>query len=86
MGLEFVIMIFDKEYNLWNFLLRKFLYPLLYYSSYGLIYVVGPKSFRPGIQKSAKWKMLWGIYSAIYELLVHRCEKRVEIKEDYVEK
>ena len=30
--------------------------------------------------------MLWGIYSAIYVLLVHRCEKRVEIKGDYVEK
>ena len=30
--------------------------------------------------------MLWGIYSAIYELLVHRCEKCVEIKGDYVEK
>ena len=28
--------------------------------------------------------MLWGIYSAIYELLVHRCEKCVEIKGDYV--
>ena len=34
----------------------------------------------------AKWKMLWGIYSAIYELLVHRCEKSFEIKGDYVEK
>ena len=30
--------------------------------------------------------MLWGIYSAICELLVHRCEKCVEIKGDYVEK
>ena len=30
--------------------------------------------------------MLWGIYSAIYELLVHRCEKYVEIKGDYAEK
>ena len=29
--------------------------------------------------------MLWGIYSAIYELLVRRCEKGVEIKGDYVE-
>ena len=34
----------------------------------------------------AKWKMLRGICSAIYELLVHRCEKCVEIKGDYVEK
>ena len=30
--------------------------------------------------------MLSGIYSAIYDLLVHRCEKCVEIKGDYVEK
>ena len=30
--------------------------------------------------------MLWGIYSAIYELLVHRCEKCVEKKGDDVEK
>ena len=30
--------------------------------------------------------MLWGIYSAIYELLVHGCEKCVEVKGDYVEK
>ena len=30
--------------------------------------------------------MLCGIYSAICELLVHRCEKCVEIKGDYVEK
>ena len=29
-------------------------------------YVVGSKSFRPDIQNRAKWKMLWGIYSAIY--------------------
>ena len=34
----------------------------------------------------AKWKMLRGIYSAIYELLVHRCEKCVETEGDYVEK
>ena len=30
--------------------------------------------------------MLWGIYSAIYELLVQRREKCFEIKGDYVEK
>ena len=30
--------------------------------------------------------MLWGIYSAIYELQVHRCEKCVETEGDYVEK
>ena len=46
------------------------------------------------VQKFPAWhtkaapngKMLWWIYSAIYELLVHRCEKCVEIKGDYVEK
>ena len=52
----------------------------LCWSSSGYIYVVGSKRFR------TKWKMLWGIYNAIYELLVHRCEKCAEIKEDYVEK
>ena len=50
------------------------------------VYVVGSKSFRPDIQKPRQMEMLWGIYSAIYELLVHRCEKCVEMKGDYVEK
>ena len=30
--------------------------------------------------------MMWGMYSAIYELLVQRCEKCIEIKGDYVDK
>ena len=49
-------------------------------------YVVGPKVSGPTYKSRAKWKMLWELYSAIYELLVHRCEKCVEIKGDYVEK
>jgi hypothetical protein len=34
----------------------------------------------------AKWKMLWGIYSAIYGEVNVSVEKCVEIKGDYVEK
>ena len=51
------------------------------------MYVVGSKSFRPDIQKPRGMEnAVRDIYSAIYELLVHRCEKCVEIKGDYVEK
>ena len=34
----------------------------------------------------AKWKMLWGIYSAIHDEANVSVEKCVEIKGDYVEK
>ena len=34
----------------------------------------------------AKWKMLWGIYSAIYGEVNVSVEKCVEIRGDYVEK
>ena len=34
----------------------------------------------------AKWKMLWGIYSATYGEVNVSVEKCVEIKGDYVEK
>ena len=34
----------------------------------------------------AKWKMLWGIYSAIYGEVNVSVEKCAEIKGDYVEK
>ena len=57
--------------------------PLLFLSA---LYVVGSKSFRPDIQSRAKWKMLWGIYSAIYGEVSVSVEKCVEIKGDYVEK
>ena len=49
-------------------------------------YVAGAKSFRPDIQSRAKWKMLWGIYSAIYGDVNVSVEKCVEINGDYVEK
>ena len=49
-------------------------------------YVIGSKSFRPDIQNRAKWKMLWGIYSAIYGEVNVSVEKCAEIKGDYVEK
>ena len=49
-------------------------------------YVVGSKSYEPDTQKPRQMVMLWVIYSAIYELLVHRCEKCVEVKGDYVKK
>ena len=46
---------------------------------------------RSRVQKFPAWHTkaapngkCWGIYSAIYELLVHRCEKCVEIKGDCV--
>ena len=48
--------------------------------------VVGSKSFRPDIRSRAKWKMLWGIYSAIYGEVNVSVGKCVEIKGDYVEK
>ena len=50
------------------------------------IYLVGFKIFRPDIQNRAKWKMLWGIYSAIYGEVNVSVEKCAEIKGDYVEK
>ena len=46
----------------------------------------GPKVSGLTYKSRTKWKMLWGIYNAIFELLVHGCEKCVEIKGDYVEK
>ena len=49
-------------------------------------YVVGSKYFRPDIQNRTKWKMLWGIYSAIYGEVSVSVEKCVEIKGDYFEK
>ena len=49
-------------------------------------YVVESKFSGLTYKSRVKWKILWGIYSATYELLVHRCEKGVEIKGDYVEK
>ena len=67
-------------------MLEGYLLVLGYVLFYFTTYVVGSKSFRPDIQKPRQMKMLWGIYSAIYELLVHRCEECVEIKGDYVEK
>ena len=51
-----------------------------------IIYIVGSKSFQPDIQKPRQMENARGIYSAINELLIHRCEKCVEIKGDYVEK
>ena len=51
-----------------------------------LTYVVGSKRFRPDIKSHAKWKMLWGIYSAIYGEVNVSVENCVEIKGDYVEK
>ena len=49
-------------------------------------YVVVSKSFRPDIQKPRQMENAVRDISAIYELLVHRCEKCVEIRGDYVEK
>ena len=37
-------------------------------------------------ESRAKWKMLWGIYSAIYGEVNISVEKCVEMKGDYVEK
>ena len=53
---------------------------------YILMYVVGSKSFRLTYKSRAKWKMLWGIYIAIYGEVNVSVEKCVEIKGDYVEK
>ena len=50
------------------------------------LYAVGSKNFRLDIQNRAKWKMLWGIYSAIYGEVNVSVEKCVEIKGDNVEK
>ena len=42
----------------------------------------------PGLtyKSRAKWKMLWGIHSAIYGAVNVSVEKCAEIKGDYVEK
>ena len=48
--------------------------------------VVGSKSFLPDIKSRAKWKMLWGIYSVIYDEVNVSVGKCVEMKGDYVEK
>ena len=55
-------------------------------SSFIESYLAGSKSFRPDIKNRAKWKMLWGIYSAICGEVNVSVEKCVEIKVDYVEK
>ena len=47
------------------------------------MYVVGCKSLQPDIQKP---RQMENAVMDIYELLLHRCEKCVEIKGDYVEK
>ena len=50
-------------------------------------YVGGSQTFRPDIQKPRQMENdVRDIYSAIYELLVHRCENCVQIKGDCVEK
>ena len=51
----------------------------------------GTTQYGPGFsgrtyKSRAKWKMLWGIYSAIYGDVNVPVEKCVEIKGDYVEK
>ena len=56
------------------------------FAMYGNVDVVGAKV--PGLtyKSRAKWKMLWGIYSAIYGEVNVSVEKCDEIKGDYVEK
>jgi hypothetical protein len=44
----------------------------------------GSKSFRPHIQSRAKWKMLRGIYSAIFGEVNISVSVCVEIKGDYI--
>ena len=46
----------------------------------------GPKVSGLAYKSRAKWKMLWGIYSAIYGEVNVSVEKCVEIEGDYVEK
>ena len=50
------------------------------------IYVVGSKSFRSDIQKPYQMDKEAEYFVKGTELLVHRCEKYVEIKGDYIEK
>ena len=47
---------------------------------------MGPKVSGLTYKSRAKWKMLCGIYSAIYGEVNVSVEKRVEIKRDYAEK
>jgi hypothetical protein len=49
-------------------------------------YVAGSKVSGLTYKSRAKWKMLWGLYSAIYGEVNISVEKCVEIKGDYVEK
>ena len=49
-------------------------------------YVVGSKTFWPDIQKLCQMENAVREIQCCLELLVHRCEKCVEIKGDYVEK
>ena len=51
-----------------------------------LTVVSGPKVSGLTYKSRAKWKMLWGIYSAICGEVNVSVEKCVEIKRDYVEK
>ena len=48
--------------------------------------MVGSKSFRSDIQKPCQMDKEAEYFVKGTELLVHRCEKCVEIKEDYIEK
>ena len=49
-------------------------------------YAIGSKISLLTYKSRAKWKMLWGIYSAFYGEVNVSVEKCVEIKGDYVEK
>ena len=49
-------------------------------------YYKGPKVSGLTYKRRAKWKMLWGIYSAIYGEVNVSVEKCVEIKGGYFEK
>ena len=53
---------------------------------YTTMYVVGSKFSGLTYTSHAKWKILWGIYSAVYGEVNVSVEKCVEIKGDYVEK
>ena len=48
--------------------------------------MVGSKSLWPDIQKLRQMDKEVNYFVKRTELLVHRCEKCVEIKEDYIEK
>jgi hypothetical protein len=50
------------------------------------MYVVEPKSFRPDTQKPRQTEREPEYFLKGIELLVHKCEKCVEIKGDYIEK